>query len=531
MRFPIRQFCISLLTAVAAANAEAVHISANGTGQVLLFPYYTVRNGFATILSVINTQNNTKIVKVRFLEGMNGREVSSFNLFLAPNDTWTTAVVETANGARIITNDNSCVTPSDLFTETRRVSGGQLPSQFLNEFFNFRYAGNRQDNPAFSTLDRTREGYFEVIEMGVIDPALSVTAAQIVGYAKPRGVSSTTYNCAALDSFDSLSNSPRGILFPNTGAAMMVPPRGGLKGRASLINAANGANYSFAPTTLDGWSSQIAYSPAGDASGTLLRDAFPATSMVTTTVGIVTSRWANGRDAVSAVLMRESLINEYVLDTGTVSQTDWVATFPTKPFYTDPLVVVANTGTRAPFSGTFSSTGTTGCDGYSPAQVNRDGNPDVLGIIFPGVRLPIPVGSVQASEFCRTANVVPFLATTTEQRFGQSSLLSTATPSQLGFYTYLYMGNSTSTPSTTTTPSLSAIQGPNGWLSMFFNGAQQQLEPLFATLTSPSGAQVIIHGTHFGLPMIGFMLHNYKNASVESRYGGVVEHAYFVRVE
>ena len=528
MRFPIRQFCISLFAAVAAANAEAVHISANGTGQVLLFPYYTVRNGFATILSVINTQNNTKIVKVRFLEGMNGREVSSFNLFLAPNDTWTTAVVETANGARIITNDNSCVTPSDLFTETRRLSGGQL----LNEFFNFQYTGGRQDNPAFSSLDRTREGYLEIIEMGVIDPTLSTTAAQIVGYAKPRNFNSNTYNCAALDSFDSLSNSPRGILFPNTSAAMMVPPRGGLKGRASLINAANGANYSFAPTTLDGWSSQIAYSPAGDASGTLLRDAFPATSMVTTTVGIVTSRWANGRDAVSAVLMRESLINEYVLDTGTVSQTDWVATFPTKPFYTDPLVVVANTGTRAPFSGTFSSTGTTGCDEYSPAQADRDGFANVQGIIFPSVaRPPLPVGAVQTSELCRTANVVPFLAAGTEQGFGQSSLLSTATPSQLGFYSYVYIASSTIKPSTTTTPSLSAIQGPNGLQSMLFNGAQQQLEPLLATLTSPSGAQAIIHGTHFGLPMIGFMLHNYKNANVASRYGGVVEHAYSVRVE
>ena len=66
---------------------------------------------------------------------------------------------------------------------------------------------------------------------------------------------------------------------------------------------------------------------------------------------------------------------------------------------------------------------------------------------------------------------------------------------------------------------------------MLFNGAQQQLEPLLATLTSPSGAQAIIHGTHFGLPMIGFMLHNYKNANVASRYGGVVEHAYSVRVE
>ena len=111
-----KRLCISLAAALAASSAQAVHISPNGTGQVLIFPYYTVRNGFATLLSVTNTQNNTKAVKVRFLEGMNGREVSNFNLFLAPNDTWTGAVVETPSGARIITNDNSCVTPSELFT-------------------------------------------------------------------------------------------------------------------------------------------------------------------------------------------------------------------------------------------------------------------------------------------------------------------------------------------------------------------------------------------------------------------------------
>ena len=34
-----------------------------------------------------------------------------------------------------------------------------------------------------------------------------------------------------------------------------------------------------------------------------------------------------------------------------------------------------------------------------------------------------------------------------------------------------------------------------------------------------------------GLPVIGLMLHNYKNANVVSRYGGVIEHSYSVRIE
>ena len=76
----IRQFAASLSLVLAVTSAQAVHISPNGTGQVLLFPYYTVRNGFSTLVSVTNTQNNTKAVKVRFLEGMNGHNYKNANV-------------------------------------------------------------------------------------------------------------------------------------------------------------------------------------------------------------------------------------------------------------------------------------------------------------------------------------------------------------------------------------------------------------------------------------------------------------------
>ena len=522
----IKRLCILLAATFAATGAQAVHISPNGTGQVLIFPYYTVRNGFATLVSVTNTQANTKMVKVRFREGMNGREVSDFNLFLAPDDTWTGTVVETAAGARIITNDNSCVTPSDFFTEVRKIS---FTGQFLNEFVSFRYTGTQQDAPAFASLDRTREGYFEILEMGVIDPALSTTAAQIVGFAKPDVYTNRNANCAALDSFDSLASNPSLIRFPNTAADLMVPPRGGLKGRASLINAATGANYSFSPTALDGWSSQVAYSAAGNIR-TLLSDAFPPTSMVTTAAGIVIARWANGRDAVSAALMRESLMNEFVLDAGTASQTDWIVTLPTKPFYTDPIYGNNTPSVSAPFSGGFSSGGTTGCDGYSPSSSNREGV--TASFIFPSARPPAPPDS-GAPVLCRTANVVPFLSAAPGGVFSLSSLLGSPTLSPAGYYSfYLYTATSVSTASGLTSPAfVGTTQGPNGRATFLFSQPQQQLTPLSAILVSPSGVQTTIVGKHFGLPMIGVMLHNYKNANVVSRYGGVIEHTYSVRVE
>lgn len=524
----IKRLCILLAATFAATGAQAVHISPNGTGQVLIFPYYTVRNGFATLVSVTNTQNNTKMLKVRFREGMNGRTVADFNLFLAPDDTWTGAVIETADGARIITNDNSCVMPSDMFTEVRKVS---FTRQFLNEFVSYRYTGILQDAPAFATLDRTREGYFEILEMGVIDPALSTTAAQIVGFVKPADADrGGTTNCAAMDSFENLSLPASPIRFPNTGAELLAPPRGGLKGRASLINAATGANYSFGATALDSWSSQVAYSLPGDASSAILSDAFPATSMVTTPAGVVIARWTNGRDAISAALMRESVMNEFVIDAGTASQTDWIVTLPTKPFYTDPIYGSTNASIRAPFSGTFSSDGTSGCDPYGASISNRDGTRRIF--IFPSARPPAPLGS-GVQVLCRIANVVPFLTTTPAGAFSVSSLVGSATLSPVGYYGfYLYTATSNSTASALTSPAFSGTkQGPNGRASFLFTPPQQQLTPVSAILISPSGAQTTIVGKHIGLPMIGVMLHNYQNANVVSRYGGVVEHAYSVRVE
>ena len=123
----------------AAGTANAVHLNPDGLGQVLIYPYYTTRTSaagasFNTLMSVVNTTNQTKLVKVRFLEGRNSREVLDFNLYLSPNDVFTGVVVPTGMGASFVTNDNSCVTPSDLFAGT----GGRAG---LNVFKNFQYSG------------------------------------------------------------------------------------------------------------------------------------------------------------------------------------------------------------------------------------------------------------------------------------------------------------------------------------------------------------------------------------------------------
>jgi hypothetical protein len=173
--FNKKSLCVALAaTGVlgVAGVAQAVNVSADGLGNVLIYPYYTVNsdvnnNSFNTLMSVVNTTASTKAIKVRFREGRNSWEVLDFNVFLSPWDVWTGVITPgpvatpvangTANpgGAQISTSDNSCTIPP-------------FPAQGVP----FRPANLESDDNAVA---RTSEGYFEVFEMATYD-AVSVTA-------------------------------------------------------------------------------------------------------------------------------------------------------------------------------------------------------------------------------------------------------------------------------------------------------------------------------------------------------------------
>jgi hypothetical protein len=148
-----------------AGSAGAVTMGDDGLGQVLLYPYYTVRDGNDTLISVVNTTGLPKAVKVRVLESKNSREVIDFNLYLSREDVWTAVITQTANGAKLVTTDTSCTVPA-------------IPAAGV-EFRNFAYTGSAADGEDGS-LNRTREGYVEIIEMGVVTNAdIDLTAATV----------------------------------------------------------------------------------------------------------------------------------------------------------------------------------------------------------------------------------------------------------------------------------------------------------------------------------------------------------------
>src|SRR5215211_7415979 len=202
-------------------SAQAVHINQDGLGQALVYPYYTVRstasgNAYVTLLSVVNTTASGKAVKVRFLEGKNSREVLDFNLFLSQYDIWTAGIVAAGTGAGVFTTDNSCTTPA-----VGRTAAG------ATRFRNGAYAGDTGGDG----LDRTNEGYFEILEMGAIVGGSSLEAS-VTPDQDLSAPNASSPACTGLPVTDA---------FPSA----LVAPSGGLMGTASLINVADGTDYSY----------------------------------------------------------------------------------------------------------------------------------------------------------------------------------------------------------------------------------------------------------------------------------------------
>ena len=128
---------VAVMTALAGVNAHAaVNINNDGTGQVLLYPFYTAEGGQDTYINVVNTTSAYKAVKVRVLESMNSVEVLDFNLYMSPNDHWSAVITAdpAGDGAMIVTADNTCTVPNALS------DGNAIP------FRNYEYATDTIDN-------------------------------------------------------------------------------------------------------------------------------------------------------------------------------------------------------------------------------------------------------------------------------------------------------------------------------------------------------------------------------------------------
>src|SRR5512141_760974 len=218
-----------------ASSVGAVVLNPRGTGQALIYPYYTV-NHQQTLVSVVNTTAHGKALKVRFREAYDGREVASFNVYLGPYDSWVGAVYDTSadgNGAAAIaTNDNSCTVPAFPLAP---VPGTLHALTFSNQ----NYSQGGYGTPAGTDrgplgLDRTREGFFEIIEMGEVVDQASGSPKTLEAITPVNG---TPPGCTQVrNAWAPIDLSSPGGYWTTKATTDLLPPAGGLYGAAGIVD-------------------------------------------------------------------------------------------------------------------------------------------------------------------------------------------------------------------------------------------------------------------------------------------------------
>ncbi|NNJ65488.1 MAG: hypothetical protein HKP16_07970 [Xanthomonadales bacterium] len=354
-----------------AGTAQAVNLNPDGLGQVLIYPYFTTNDGNQTVLSVVNTTDQAKAVKVRFLEGYNSREVLDFNLYLSAWDVWVAGIADggdlgfasQAGVPHLVIPDTSCTVP---YLYGNGIDAGL--DFGLQAFLPYAYSGSNNDGgPDESVggpLPRAAEGYFQMIEMGTLvnaDTAYAATkdwparpgaadAATHVatpdgpmpldcnvlvenwtgyGGAKPHPVAGVWYDEALVGGDQASSDTRRNS--------------GGLFGGAAVINPANGTMFSYDAKAIQGYdktSDGVHFRPGNE------KPSLDSGNQNTATVffGVpqnkaVTLSYGSGVDAVSAAFMHDNMMNTYTVEEDLNAASEYVFTFPTKSFYVDPAIV------------------------------------------------------------------------------------------------------------------------------------------------------------------------------------------------
>ncbi|MFO7640902.1 MAG: hypothetical protein R6X17_06455 [Candidatus Competibacteraceae bacterium] len=282
--------------ALLSSPVQAVNLAEDGLGDLLIFPYYTSRGGWDTQLNITNTSSVAAVAfKIRMREALNSRDVLDFIVILSPNDVWTATITAApTGGARLVTRDKSCTVPELPLLNAEGLRG--------QNFFNAGYTGVSADTGP-TGIDRTTEGYIEVIQMGhtfgtyLYESVLTTTPPSLGAVIAPTDaaavIPSTATNIFALTKHNNVGDNQarptcgsalRAALNPASPAPgnlynpplnidvlrQFGEPINVLKGNYSLVNAAGGvaaagtavtlANF-FNLTTVDG--------PGGPASATV----------------------------------------------------------------------------------------------------------------------------------------------------------------------------------------------------------------------------------------------------------------------
>lgn len=359
-----------------ASVSNAVHVNNEGVGEALIYPFYSVQNGLQTLISVVNTTEGVKSVKVRFLESDTSLEVLDFNLYLSPYDVWTAAIMPMQStdpghsgepSGAVLTNDTSCATG---FTPGS-------PVEFLPYIIDADLAAGNK------SMARATNGYIEMIDMGtVVHPQLAAAATH------------PNTNCTAIN--DAWQGGGVWRTGNNNG---IDPVFGGLFGGGAVVDAVNGFAVGYEAIALQDFWGQVTAGQQTHPGDLLpsLASAFPASTVVASNQVFTTALWSQGYEAVSALFMRDQIYNEYMVEDVVLGKSEWVLTFPTKRFHVSP-----GAASIAPFNNVWN--GTESCEQYEFSIWDREEN-----TIADAGSLISPVKPGGVVTFCQEVNVLQFL--------------------------------------------------------------------------------------------------------------------------
>jgi len=302
----LRPLAASLLVLTSSANA-ALYVDAGGEGRLLLYPYYTVNAGQTTLVSLSNDTDKGKILKLTAHEGLGGQSVLDMNLALAPHDSWVAAVFAdpVTGAAALVTDDTSCTNP----TIASNTNLPQLPDgRRYVPFRNNQFLGD--GGPA--DVSRTREGQLDVMELGELTDAQTQDVIH--------------RSCDVITTL--------------TAGGGVTAPTGGLRGSAAVVNAVAGTYFSVPVTPIAGPALASLLTPSAIILNLSYVNSGPPASHDANvvvdgeTVHLSYAVPSTPPDSLSALLMTDSLVGDFVMDPAAGANTEWVVSQPLKVFYT-----------------------------------------------------------------------------------------------------------------------------------------------------------------------------------------------------
>jgi len=347
---------LSLAVAASAAgmtglSTAQMYVNTEHTGEALIFPFYSAQNGNASLISIVNTTSDFKAVKVRIIEGLEAEKTLDFNLYMSPQDHFSFAVAEDGDGAKLLTNDTSCTVPE--------ITDGE---QAFTDLLWVEEDGD--GNPLVgSAQGREQAGYIEVIEMGQV---ILTDLTEAISHVGGTPVSCETIRNAwsVEGAWSADANAEDGV---GTTGMGLTWNGGGLYGAATVINVAEGTAFGYDAVAIENLvdddvghsGAALHYAPV-DTRPDFSDVAISGTATVAISGEQVTYTSPDqSYHTVSAVLMSESISNDYIVDPGLNALTDWVVTMPTKSYYESVTL-----GWTEPF--------TNDCEPFSLAVYDRE---------------------------------------------------------------------------------------------------------------------------------------------------------------